>query len=110
MFKRTRISTGVLLALGGALLAPVASQAQQSQRIEITGSAIKRTSVEGPAPVEIITKKDIERTGATSVNELLRSIPSIDIFDQGELASNSPAGSGTASVRLRGLKYRALDA
>jgi iron complex outermembrane receptor protein len=103
MFKRTRISTGVLLALGGVLLAPVAAQAQQSQRIEITGSAIKRTSTEGPAPVEIITKKDIERTGATSVNELLRSIPSIDIFDQGELASNSPAGSGTASVRLRGL-------
>jgi iron complex outermembrane receptor protein len=103
MFKRTSISTGVLLALGGALLAPVAAQAQQTQRIEITGSAIKRTSSEGPAPVEIITKKDIERTGATSVNELLRSIPSIDIFDQGELASNSPAGSGTASVRLRGL-------
>jgi iron complex outermembrane receptor protein len=103
MFKRTTISTGVLLALGGALLAPLAAQAQQTQRIEITGSAIKRTTAEGPAPVEVITKKDIERTGATSVNELLRSIPSIDIFDQGELASNSPAGSGTASVRLRGL-------
>jgi iron complex outermembrane recepter protein len=103
MFKRTTISTGVLLALGGALLAPLAAQAQQTQRIEITGSAIKRTTAEGPAPVEVISKKEIERTGATSLNELLRSIPSIDIFDQGELASNSPAGSGTASVRLRGL-------
>jgi iron complex outermembrane recepter protein len=103
MFKRTSISTGVLISLGSALLAPLAAQGQETQRIEITGSAIKRTSVEGPAPVEVITRKDIERTGATNINELLRAIPSVDIFDQGELSSNSPAGSGTASVRLRGL-------
>jgi len=50
-----------------------------------------------------VTRKEIERSGATSINELLHSIPSIDIFDQGELASNSPAGSGTASIRMRGL-------
>jgi iron complex outermembrane recepter protein len=103
MFKRTSISTGVLLALGGALSLPAIAQTQDTQRIEITGSAIKRTSAEGPSPVEVITRKDIARTGASSVNELLRSIPSVDIFDQGELSSNSPAGSGTASVRLRGL-------
>ena len=41
MFKRTRISTGVLLALGGVLLAPIASHAQDAQRIEVTGSRIK---------------------------------------------------------------------
>lgn len=101
MFQRSTISLCALLAISGA----VGSQAvaQEVQRVEVTGSAIKRTSVEGPAPLEVITRKDIERTGATSINELLRSIPSIDIFDQGELASNSPAGSGTASVRLRGL-------
>jgi iron complex outermembrane recepter protein len=103
MFKRTKISSCALLALGGALLVPASSVLAQDQRIEITGSAIKRTTSEGPAPVEIITRKDIERTGATSINELLRSIPSIDIFDQGEISSNSPAGSGTANVRLRGL-------
>ena len=103
MFQRTRLSAAVLLALGGgAMLAP-AVHAQEGQRVEVTGSAIKRSSVEGPAPVEVITREQIERTGATSVNELLRSIASVDIFDQGELASNSPAGSGTASVRMRGL-------
>ena len=75
------------------------SQAQQFERVEITGSAIKRTDAEGPAPVEIITRKDIAKTGATSINELVRSIPSIDVFDQGELTSNSPAGSGTAQRR-----------
>jgi iron complex outermembrane receptor protein len=102
MFKRNALSAAALLAVGSAMSLPSWAQ-QQPQRVEVTGSAIKRINAEGPAPVEIITKKDIEKTGATTVNELIRSIPSIDIFDQGELASNSPAGSGTANVGMRGL-------
>ncbi|MBP6903112.1 MAG: TonB-dependent receptor [Burkholderiaceae bacterium] len=104
MFHRSKLSAAALTALGGAMVVLSSTAvAQNAQRVEITGSAIKRTTAEGPAPVEVITKKDIERTGATSINELLRSLASVDIFDQGELASNSPAGSGTASIRLRGL-------
>lgn len=105
MKQRTKLCAGLLWAFGGTALGLPASQAQaqETQRVEITGSAIKRTNVEGPAPVEIVTRKEIERTGATSLNELLHSIPSVDVFDQGELASNSPAGSGTASIMLRGL-------
>lgn len=89
-------------SLGSAALWAQSAPAK-TEKIEVTGSAIKRIDAEGPAPVEIITRKDIERTGATSVNELLKSLSTIDIFDQGELASNSPSGSGTANVRLRGL-------
>ena len=93
----------VAAAVAAAFPLAAWSQAQQLERVEITGSAIKRTDAEGPAPVEIITRKEIAKTGATSINELVRSIPSIDVFDQGELASNSPAGSGTAQLALRGL-------
>jgi len=105
MFERTRICSGLMLAFGGSLaIGALPALAQDSgQRVEITGSAIKRINAEGPAPVEVVTRKEIARTGATSINELIRSIPSIDVFDQGELASNSPAGSGTANLRLRGL-------
>ncbi|MFN0185988.1 MAG: TonB-dependent receptor [Aquabacterium sp.] len=92
------------LAIGTLSTVAIAALAQApAQRVEITGSAIKRVNAEGPAPVEVITRRDIERTGATSVNELIRSIPSIDVFDQGELASNSPSGSGTTNLALRGL-------
>lgn len=104
MFRRNRVSQAAALVVGGlAVVATMGAVAQTAQRVEVTGSAIKRTDVEGPAPVEIITRKEIERTGATSINELVRSIPSIDIFDQGELASNSPAGSGTGNLKMRGL-------
>jgi len=106
-FERTKLCTGLVVAFGGAAVlyagGALAQTTQELQRVEVTGSAIKRTTVEGPSPVEVVTRKEIERSGATSVNELLHSIPSIDIFDQGELASNSPAGSGTASIRMRGL-------
>jgi iron complex outermembrane receptor protein len=110
MFEFKPMVRSLALAFGGAAAALAAvepagaqQQAQQLERVEITGSAIRRVQQEGPAPVEVITRKDIERTGATTVNELIRSLPSIDIFDQGELASNSPAGSGTANVAIRGL-------
>jgi len=43
MFKRTKVSTAAVLALGGAaMFAAVPVQAQEGQRIEITGSSIKR--------------------------------------------------------------------
>ena len=102
------ITRAVIRALGAGMVAsaiPVVygQQPQRVEKIEVTGSAIPRTTQEGPAPVEIVTRKDIERTGATNVNELLRSLSTIDIFDQGELTSNSPAGSGTSNIAIRGL-------
>ncbi|MBP9904789.1 MAG: TonB-dependent receptor [Rhodoferax sp.] len=108
-FRRSALARSAMLACSAmaAVLAAQTAYAQAAstslERVEVTGSAIRRTNVEGPAPVEIVTKKEIARSGATSINELLHNIPSIDIFDQGELASNSPAGSGTASIRMRGL-------
>lgn len=87
----------------GILRTTPVAQPTVVEKFLITGSSIKRVEGEGPVPVEIITRKTIERSGATSVNELIRSIPSIDIYDQSELDSGSSTGSGTASIRMRGL-------
>jgi len=51
------------------------AQAQSRERIEVTGSNIKRTDTEPPSVVQVITREQIERSGATSVAELLREIP-----------------------------------
>ena len=109
MFKATPVAYALGLAFGGLIAVPALAQQQPTppqqklERVEITGSAIKRVEAETAQPVEVYTKKEIERTGATNLNEFIRTIPSVDVFDQGELTSNSPAGSGTASIRLRGL-------
>ncbi|MET3135160.1 iron complex outermembrane receptor protein [Oxalobacteraceae bacterium GrIS 1.11] len=81
-------------------------ETEKVQRVVVTGSAIKRVDSETAAPIEIFTKKDIDRTGATSVSELIKNLASIDISDQGELSGNSPSGSGSANIKMRGLSER----
>lgn len=96
-------------AVGGSavLWTGLPAQAQDGvatlERIEVTGSGIKRTQVEGPVPVQVVTREQIRRTGAATVNELLKSVMSLDIFDDGELSSGTPVGSGTGTVFMRGL-------
>ena len=99
MFKRTKICTGVLLAMS-VLAAP--AYAQTTDRIEITGSRIKRIAGEGPLPVEVITRAEIEKRGVTSTNDLLRSLSYMSSFND-ELISNSPNTTGSASAGFRGL-------
>lgn len=105
------LCVGGVLASAGMLVQPTFAQETNPdggkvQRVVVTGSAIKRVDAETAAPVEIFTKKDIERTGATSVSELIKNLASIDINDQGELAGNSPSGSGATNIKMRGLSER----
>jgi iron complex outermembrane recepter protein len=65
MFKRTKISTGVLIALGSTLMLPTVGQAQEAQRIEITGSAIKRVDAETAVPITILKMQDLKAQGIT---------------------------------------------
>ncbi len=104
MFKRTKISTGVLIALSSTLLAPVVAQAQETQRIEITGSSIKRIDAETALPVQVITRADIARSGATSTEELLNSISAMS--SAGGVVNATGAGASTygeSNISLRGL-------
>lgn len=104
------VATGMaaMVGLATAQTESVGSVPQSLERVEITGSAIRRAPQQGPVPVEIISRKDIERTGATTLNELLRSIPSVDFNDFGELLSNSPSASGTTRISMRGLSSNDL--
>src|SRR5471032_2548947 len=44
------------------------------QRVEITGSAIKRLESETALPVQIITRADIEKAGVTTASELMARV------------------------------------
>lgn len=102
MFKRTPVSTCAVLALGGALLSASAVQAQDVQRIEITGSAIRRIQAEGALPVQVISRQEIERSGATSVAELIQALPSMQGFTN-EGASVGGGGNGFSGASLHNL-------
>ncbi len=55
-----------------ALHAP--ALAQTPQRVEVTGSAIKRIDAESALPVQIITRSDIDKAGVTTAAELMATI------------------------------------
>ncbi|MCH8959169.1 MAG: TonB-dependent receptor [Proteobacteria bacterium] len=69
--------------------------------IEVTGSRIKRVDVEGPSPVAIITRADIENSGDISVADVLRQ-SSYNQFGSFRQRSGSSAQS-QATISLRGL-------
>jgi iron complex outermembrane recepter protein len=105
MFKKTKIASGVLMALGGALIVGSPAMAQTTERIEITGSSIKRVDAETALPVTVINRADIERTGATTAQDLVNLIPSN--FGGGVVANNVGATgvASTANLRSLGAKY-----
>jgi iron complex outermembrane receptor protein len=102
MFKRSQLSSGALLALGGSLLAPSWVQAQDVQRVEITGSAIRRIDAETALPITIIKVEDLERQGVMNAEQALQRLPSM----QSSFGSSSAIGGttgGKAEADLRGL-------
>jgi iron complex outermembrane receptor protein len=101
MFKRSKVASAALLALG-SVLGATAALAQEVQRVEITGSAIKRVDAEGSLPVQIIQRADIERTGATSVVELIQRLPAM-MGATGEAASVGGGGGGFAGASVHNI-------
>ncbi len=89
---------------GPAMAQQTLSQApaQKVEKIEVTGSNIKRVDAEGPAPVQIITRQDIERSGQTTVGEVLRNLPINSSASYDDNFTGSFA-RGSAGVSLRGL-------
>ncbi|WP_322403793.1 TonB-dependent receptor domain-containing protein [Massilia luteola] len=87
---------------------PAMAQAQDSaapqavQRVVVTGSLISRTDTETPAPVQVLTAQDIQRSGKTSIGELLNDLAA---NGQGTLGSgfSGAFANGAQGVSLRGL-------
>ena len=98
-----------IACLGAAT--PLLLQAQgDAQRVEITGSSIKRVQAEGALPVQVITRSEIERQGIVSAEQLVARI-SANGTGADNLSSNVGIQQGTtdrnnngnSSANLRGL-------
>ncbi len=76
---------------------------QKIEKIEITGSNIKRVDAETASVIQVITKEDIQKSGVNTVAELVRAVPAIS----GGALNDYNAGNGfarsTQSASLRGL-------
>lgn len=104
MFKRTEVSRAALTAIGATLIAAVVpASAQEAQRIEITGSAIRRTVAdEGALPLTVLKAEDLRATGVTSVEQVIQQLS----FSQSSSIGSNSIGSSTGGAtyaNLRGL-------
>jgi len=116
MLRFTQINRAVLALCAGGIAASVAAQPQPPaiqqnpsgqtlEKVEVTGSRIKRIDTETPSPVQVITREQIERSGAQSVTEVLKRAPAGNSgsFDENAVASFTP-GAGGASLRGLGVQ------
>ena len=78
-------------------------------RVEVTGSNILRSEIETVLPVQVITREDIDRSGSTTVAELMSKVSAnlqgfndqLSIGDQ--ISTFSRPRPGLSSVNLRGV-------
>ncbi len=112
------VMKGLILAFGSSSLlavtyaqqstqaAPAEQQAQKQERIEVTGSSIRRTDAETASPVQVITREEISRSGKQTIAEVIQTVSA---NNQGSIPGAFTAGfaSGSAAVSLRGLGVNA---
>jgi iron complex outermembrane receptor protein len=102
MMKENALSHAIRLACASGLLAagvcaPVFAQQTDApiQRVEITGSSIKRIAQEGSLPIQTLSRKDIEQTGVKNVADLIAILPSM----QGMITSSASINGGGGGVQ-----------
>jgi iron complex outermembrane receptor protein len=108
MFTNSKLAKSVRLAMAfgaatTALTAPQAFAAEEEEeveRIEVTGSRIKRADLEGASPVTILTAEDMKVEGNFTVADALRG-SSFNSFGSFSERSGSSAQS-QATLNLRG--------
>ena len=70
--------------------------------IVVTGSLIRRTGVETPSPVTVLTAESLQRSGITTIADALRTI-SADNSGTIPAAFSNGFAAGSSAVALRGL-------
>ncbi|ALK90218.1 TonB-dependent receptor plug domain-containing protein [Limnohabitans sp. 63ED37-2] len=72
---------------------------RQFEKVEITGSSIVRKEQTQALPVQIITRDDIRRSGASSMVDVLHNLPAMSMWVNSTAMSTTIGGYTTASLR-----------
>ncbi|RTL18050.1 MAG: TonB-dependent receptor [Burkholderiales bacterium] len=81
------------------------AQEQKLERVEITGSSIKRIDGETALPVQTIKREDIAKTGVTTAAELMKNISgnAAGLTDGASITDNQGGQRGFNGANLRGI-------
>jgi iron complex outermembrane recepter protein len=110
-FRKTVVARALITAFCGTASMLIAQDtlAQQSsstlQRVEVTGSNIRRSDTETASPVQVITKEEIDQSGKGTVAEYLQTLTA---DSQGSVPFTY--GRGFAQASAAGISLRGLGA
>ena len=89
----------LLSTFGFSLSAVADNQEGDVEKIEVIGSHIKRTNVEGTSPVLVIDREQIEMSGHSSLSDVLRDLPVASLGGFRETSLFYPSVSSSTSIR-----------
>lgn len=101
---RGAVSAMALVAALGAV--PAVGQERRGEgEIVVTGTLIKGTAEDAPAPVELIDAEELANQGSPGAMDLARRLPASSgvIGDSSQFDPRSQFNQGSASINLRGL-------
>ncbi|MCE7951580.1 MAG: TonB-dependent receptor [Xanthomonadales bacterium PRO7] len=82
--------------------ATTSTSTQKLETIQVTGSLIPRAQVEGPAPITVITDKDIRERGFATAADIMTSLSqNLGNIDNNQITNGF--SNGAQAVDLRGL-------
>jgi iron complex outermembrane recepter protein len=103
--RQARPSGRTLRPAALAVLSLAALAAQAQQRVEITGSSIKRIDGETALPVLVIKREDIDKAGVTTAAELMKTITAntAPLSDGASITDGTSGQRGFNGANLRGI-------
>ncbi|MCY3623662.1 MAG: TonB-dependent receptor [Gammaproteobacteria bacterium] len=94
-------SFGALLAITILLVgAPVGAAEGEIETVTVTGSRIAYSPTDGPQPLTVVTREDIDDSGLLSVGDLIQRLP---MQGSGINRTYNNGGDGSVRVELRAL-------
>jgi iron complex outermembrane receptor protein len=104
LHPRTRAVALAIAALPGLALAQATPATAKTEKIEVTGSSIKRIEGESALPVQVITREEIEKGGSTTAAELITKISANSAtLTDGASFSDIAGQRGFNGANLRGI-------
>ncbi|GBR53450.1 TonB-dependent receptor protein [Neokomagataea thailandica NBRC 106555] len=98
----TAVAAPVTLSGATRRRALTAIDASQSENVVVTGSALSTSNNQNANPVQIITSKQIEQTGATTLGDYLQRLPSIGSSGTTNSQTNGTGGASCTDLRNLG--------
>ena len=80
-----------------------AAPEESIQRVEVTGSSIKRSAAETAGALQVMTREDIERTGETTALGILTNSSAVSTSLNAASSGASTFANGSSGVGMRGL-------